>query len=177
MRSNIILIGMPGAGKSTVGVVLAKLLGYDFVDLDLVIMRRHGQTLQQMLDRHGVEQFLEWESQAAQSLECQRTVIATGGSVVLSRHAMEHLRAMGLVVYLDVPLPELEKRITDLATRGIVFEEGQTLADIYRQRLPLYRRWADRVLPFDACDGGIGALAQSAAEKYLLWEQSRPPIS
>ena len=142
-RSNIVLIGMPGSGKSTVGVLLAKVLGYDFVDTDLLIQLREGCTLEEILRRDGIDGFLDIEGEVCAGLEAQRTVIATGGSAVYRERAMEALRAGGLTVYLQVELPELTARLNDLAGRGVALREGQTLADLYAERIVLYERWAD----------------------------------
>lgn len=141
--NNLILIGMPGCGKSTIGVILAKTLGYGFCDTDLVICDRAGMTLQDILNIHGLESFLKQEEQAVLSLDCIKTVIATGGSVILSKKAMEKLAAGGNIIYLDVPLAELEARITNITTRGIAFAPNQTLKDLYAQRTPLYKKWAN----------------------------------
>ena len=140
---NIILIGMPGSGKSTVGVLLAKALGYDFVDVDLVIQRREGALLQEILDARGVEAFLDAEEQAVLSLDCDRCVIAPGGSAVCRESAARRLKALGTVIYLQVPLEELSSRIQNLSTRRAplydkyadltVYCGGQTLAQTARQ--------------------------------------------
>lgn len=140
---NIVLIGMPGSGKSTVGVILAKTLGMDFVDADILITQREGHTLQEILDSRGLDAFLQAEEEAVLSLACRGTVIATGGSVPLREGAMAHLRQNGTFVYIDVPLEELTRRINNISTRGIAFAPGQTLADLYTLRTPIYRRWAD----------------------------------
>ncbi len=140
---NVILIGMPGCGKSTLGVVLAKSLGFDFLDTDLIISKNCGKKLQTILDEDGIERFLQLENQAGISLCCKNTVIATGGSMVLSADAMTHLKSIGLVVYINVMLDVLKRRITNMKTRGIVFKKGETLEDIYRERTPLYKRYAD----------------------------------
>ena len=137
--NNITLIGMPGSGKSTVGVLLAKSLGFQFVDVDLLIQQREGA----LLDTRGVEPFLDAEEAAVRSLACTGAVIAPGGSAVCRAGAIGHLRALGRVVYLHVPLPELERRIHNITTRGIAMAPGQTLADVYAAREPLYRRYAD----------------------------------
>jgi len=150
MSNNIILTGMPGAGKSTVGVILAKTVGFDFVDLDIRISKRHGMTLQEIMDTKGLDFFMSAERFEAMDTHCQRTVIATGGSVVLYPPAMEHLKQDGTVVYLDVPLAELSRRLTNIKTRGIAAEPGVTLQDIYDMRTPLYRQYADVHI---ACDG------------------------
>ena len=144
---NVTLIGMPGSGKSTVGVLLAKLLGYRFVDVDLLIQEREGALLQEILDQRGTKSFLDAEEEAVRSLDCRRTVIAPGGSAVCREGAALHLRGLGPVVYLQVPLEELTRRIRNLSTRGIAMEPGQTLADVMAFREPLYQKYADLVLP------------------------------
>ena len=142
MKDNITLIGMPGSGKSTVGVLLAKALGLPFIDTDLLIQQREGLLLQELLDQRGLDAFLDAEEAAIRSLDCRASVIAPGGSAVCRERAMEHLRALGRVLYLRVPLPELERRIDNITTRGIAKAPGQTLADLYAYRAPLYERFA-----------------------------------
>lgn len=146
---NIILIGMPGSGKSSIGVVLAKILGMDFTDADLLIQSREGALLQQILDERGVDAFLDAERDAILTLNCRNTVIAPGGSCVCRREAMEHLRRMGTVVYLRLSPDEVAQRIHDLATRGIALRPGQTIADVYRDRAPLYERYAHLTVDAD----------------------------
>jgi len=143
LRDNLVLIGMAGAGKSTVGVVLAKRLGMDFVDTDLLIQRRHGARLVELIARHGLEGFLRREEEVVESLRVQQTVIATGGSVVYGAAGMAALAARGRIVFLDVPLAVLEERLHDLESRGLVIEPGESLATLYARRLPLYRQWAE----------------------------------
>lgn len=145
-KSNIIMIGMPGAGKSTVGVVLAKTMGLGFVDVDLVICQINGGSLQEIVDRNTHDDFLRLEGEAAMTLVCQRSVIATGGSMVYSEKAMEYLKSIGTVVYLKAELEDLNNRITNMETRGIAFRQGETLADLYSERTPLYEKWADIVV-------------------------------
>ena len=140
---NVTLIGMPGSGKSTVGVLLAKTLGYRFVDADLLIQQREGALLQDILDQRGVEAFLDVEEAVIRDLDCTGTVIAPGGSAICREEAARHLKELGLVVYLHVPLEELERRIRNITTRGIAMSPGQTLADVYAVREPLYRKYAD----------------------------------
>lgn len=140
---NITLIGMPGSGKSTVGVLLAKTLGYRFLDADLLIQQQEGALLQDILDQRGVEGFLDVEEDVIRSLDCTGTVIAPGGSAVCREGAARRLKELGLVVYLHVPLAELERRISNITTRGIAMAPGQTLADVYAVREPLYRKYAD----------------------------------
>lgn len=143
---NITLIGMPGSGKSTVGVVLAKTLGFGFLDTDLLIQQREGALLQEILDRVGTDAFLEIEADAVCSVACSHTVIAPGGSVICRERAMEHLRSLGPVVYLRLSCEALEKRIHNLGSRGIAFRPGETLQDIYNYRTPLYEKYADLVV-------------------------------
>ena len=140
---NVILVGMPGYGKSTVGVVLAKSLGYDFTDTDLIIARKEGKKLQKLIDEDGIQKFLQVENQVGKELSCSETVVATGGSMIMNPDAMEHLKSIGKVVYINVPLDVLKKRITNMKTRGIVFEKGETLDDIFAKRTPLYEKYAD----------------------------------
>ena len=128
--SNIILVGMPGCGKSTVGVILAKTLGLDFVDTDLIICKKEGSTLQKIIEEQGLEYFEKTECEVGSVLDVTDTVVATGGSMVLYEDAMEHLKSTGKVVFIDVDLPELERRITNITTRGITFKAGETLRDV-----------------------------------------------
>ena len=143
MQGNIVLIGMPGSGKSTVGVVLAKILGMDFVDVDLVIQQREGALLQDILDRLGNEKFLELEADVICSLDCRNTVISPGGSAVLVERGAARLKELGTVVYLDVPCAELEVRLSNLASRGVTLAPGQTIADLFAYRRPFYEACAD----------------------------------
>lgn len=146
---NIILIGMPGSGKSTCGVVAAKLLLKNFFDTDLLIQNREGQRLQQIIDEKGLDYFAWAEEEAVLSLDIAGTVIATGGSVVYSSAAMEHLRRMGKVIYLHLEYETMCRRIQNLDSRGVVLQAGYTLQDMYNERLPLYRRYADAVIKCD----------------------------
>lgn len=143
---SIILIGMPGSGKSTVGVLLAKTLGFDFIDTDLTLQQREGALLQNIINERGTEVFLDLEQAAICSVECQNCVISPGGSCVCRELSMAHLKAMGRIVYLRLSLEELEARLNNISTRGIAMEPGQTLSDLYDYRTPLYERWADVVV-------------------------------
>lgn len=142
-KDNIILIGMPGAGKSTVGVVLAKKLGYAFVDSDLVIQSREGKLLHEIIEEQGIEGFWAVEEEANASIDVHRTVIATGGSVVYGRRAMEHLKQIGVVVYLKLSCAAIADRLGDLGERGVTLKEGQGLAELYSERVPMYEQYAD----------------------------------
>ena len=141
-KNNIILIGMPGAGKSTVGVVLAKHLGYEFIDSDLLIQKQYGKLLQALIEEHEVEGFWQIEEQVNASVNTDKAVIATGGSVIYGPKAMEHLREIGTVIYLKLPCGEIESRVGDLTSRGVTRQAGQTLQDLYDERTPLYEKYA-----------------------------------
>ena len=140
---NIVLIGVPGAGKSTVGVVLAKELRMQFIDTDLLIQERCGRLLQEILDDGGPDSFKEIEEEVVLSLDCRNTVLATGGSVVFSGRAMEHLRKGGIIVWLDISRERMEERLRNSAMRGIVLAKGESLRAMYNERMPLYRNYAD----------------------------------
>lgn len=146
---NVSLIGMPGSGKSTVGVLLAKELGFSFVDTDLLIQRQEGALLQSVLDRLGTERFLDTEAEVIAALDCQRTVIAPGGSAVLRDLGARRLKELGPVLYLKLPCAALERRLGDLASRGVTLAPGQTLQDLYDYRVPYYEKYADLVIDAD----------------------------
>ncbi len=141
-KLNIVLIGMPGVGKSTVGVLLAKALSRDFLDTDVFIQSREGRNLQEILDREGIEAFCRLEERYILSLACRSSVIATGGSVVYSSAAMQYLSVSGVVVHLDLDLAALERRLENLSSRGVVMTPGQSLAQLFAERQPLYRKYA-----------------------------------
>ncbi len=140
---NVILIGMPGAGKSTVGVVLAKKLGYSFLDADLVIQGREGRLLHEIIAERGVEGFWRVEEEVNESIRTKRTVIATGGSAIYGDRAMTHYKQIGTIVYLSLPLKDIRERLGDLDERGVTLREGQDLAALYAERVPLYEKYAD----------------------------------
>ncbi|MCI7791731.1 MAG: shikimate kinase [Lachnospiraceae bacterium] len=143
---NIVLIGMPGAGKSTVGVVLAKRLGMSFMDSDLVIQEQEGRTLHEIIEQQGTEGFLVIEDKVNAAINPKNTVIATGGSVVYGNNAMEHLSEIGTVCYLKLSYESIRDRLGDLAQRGVVLKDGQTLMDLYHERTPLYEKYAKLVI-------------------------------
>ena len=149
-KDNIVLIGMPGVGKSTVGVVLAKNMGYSFVDSDLLIQEQEGKLLHEIIEERGLAGFNEVENQVNASIDRTRAVIATGGSVVYGARAMEHLKEIGTIVYLSLPCADLEDRLGDLNERGVSIREGQTLADLMQERTPLYEKYADVIID---CEG------------------------
>lgn len=143
MRSNVVLIGMPGGGKSTCGVVAAKMLLKNFFDTDLLIQNFEGISLQDIIDKKGIEYFEKAEENAVLSLNIQGTVIATGGSVIYSEKSMNHLKNLGKIIYLHLDYDNMRKRINNLSTRGVVIKQGETLKDMFEERLPLYEKWAD----------------------------------
>jgi shikimate kinase len=169
---NITLIGMPGSGKSTVGVVLAKMRGMDFVDVDLVIQQREKQRLQEILDSQGMEAFLDAEEAATCSLARENTVIAPGGSVIARENSMAHLHRLGVVVYLHLPLDELTERLGNAESRGIAYKAGQTLADLYAERTPRYEAYADLMID---CAGHrqIAETAAAVSQAVDRWLEKR----
>ena len=138
--NNVILIGMPGAGKSTLGVVLAKVLGYEFLDSDLLIQKQEKKRLSRIIEEKGTAGFMAVENRVNASIETEHTVIATGGSVVYCDEAMEHLRSIGKVVYLKLSLKAVSRRLGNLKGRGVLLKDGQTLQDLYEERTPLYEK-------------------------------------
>ena len=146
---NIILIGMPGCGKSTVGVVLAKAMGYRFLDSDLVIQETEGKLLSEIIEEDGLDGFISVENRINSNLSVKRTVVATGGSVIYGREAMEHLRNIGIVVYIRLPYEEIKHRLGDLTKRGVAIKDGQTLKQLYDERSPLYEKYADIIVDVD----------------------------
>ena len=144
--NNIILTGMPGVGKSTIGVVLAKHMGYGFLDSDLVIQEKEGKLLHEIIEERGIEGFLNLEDEINTSIETERTVIATGGSAVYGKRAMEHFSSMGTIIYLFLPYDELEERLGDLNKRGVVLKPGQTLGELMEEREALYEKYGEFVI-------------------------------
>ena len=164
-KKNVVLIGMPGAGKSTIGVILAKVLGKDFIDADLVIQKKEGRLLREIIEQEGPDGFLAVEERVNARLCPDAAVIATGGSVVYGQRAMEHLGRIGAIVYLKLSYPAVESRLRDIRGRGVVLRlelrEGQTLVDLYRERAVLYERYADVTVEED----GLGV--EETLEKTL----------
>lgn len=142
-KKNIILIGMPGVGKSSAGVVLAKVMGYKFSDSDLIIQEKTGMLLKEIINEKGIEGFIETENNVNKALDMENTVIATGGSVVYGEEAMEHLKKIGTIVYLKASYEDISARLGDLKGRGVVIKEGQNLKELYDERAPLYEKYAD----------------------------------
>ena len=165
MKDNIILIGMPGCGKSTIGVLLAKNLAYGFLDSDLVIQEQSGRKLQDLIDEMGPEAFSAFEDAVNATLIPHNTVIATGGSAVYGTRAMEHFKQIGTVVYLKASYETIEKRIRNFATRGIVIPEGQTFRDVYNERTALYEKYADITVDVDADKADIWDVVEAITAK------------
>ncbi len=151
-KNNITLIGMPGAGKSTVGIVLAKILGMEFLDSDLLIQKREKKLLWQIIEEQGLDGFDRVEEEVNCSIDVEDTIIATGGSAVYSEKAMRHFQEIGRVVYLKVSCEELKRRLGDLKNRGVSIKEGQTLEDLYEERRPLYEKYADITVDLERTD-------------------------
>lgn len=147
MQPNLILIGMPASGKSTLGRLLALELGMTFLDTDDLFRQREGRQLQEILNQEGMEAFLQREEATVLSLQVHNTVIATGGSVVYSRPAMKHLKSQGICVYLQLPFSAIRYRLQNLETRGVAMTQDQTLEALYQERVPLYEAWADVIFP------------------------------
>lgn len=145
-KKNIILIGMPASGKSTVGVILAKILGKDFIDSDIVIQRREGAALSEIIDEKGIDGFLECEENAILDVKVADTVIATGGSAVYSNAAMKHLSEGAVIIYLKIGQDDLKKRLKSIKERGVVMRPGESLEDMYTVRSDLYERYADIIV-------------------------------
>ena len=142
-KSNITLIGMPSSGKSTVGVLLAKRLGYSFVDVDIVIQEKEGCLLKEIIAEKGMDGFMEVENRINAELDVSRSVIAPGGSVIFGKEAMEHYQEISQIVYLKLSYQEVERRIGNVVDRGVVLKEGQTLKDLYDERIPYYEKYVD----------------------------------
>ena len=142
-RKNVTLIGMPSAGKSTVGVLLAKRLGYQFIDVDLVIQEKTGKLLREIIEEKGLDGFLAVENEINAGIRADNAVICPGGSVIYGREAMENLQGLGIVIFLKISLPELERRIGDVKDRGVALKNGMTLADLMEERRPYFEKYAD----------------------------------
>ena len=143
MKTNITLIGMPSAGKSTIGVLLAKRLGYSFIDADILIQETEGRLLKDIIAQEGMDGFLAVENRVNAGIKASRSVIAPGGSAIYGREAMEHLKEISTVVYLKMSYEELERRVGDVVDRGVALKEGMTLRDLYEERTAYYERYAD----------------------------------
>lgn len=167
MKNNIVLIGMPGVGKSTVGVILAKIKGYMFSDADLLIQDREKRLLCEIIEEDGIDGFLRIENEVNAQINAKNSVIATGGSVVYGEEAMNHLKNIGIVVYLKVGFEEIERRLGNIKDRGVVLKEGQTLKDLYDERTPLYEKYAD--ITVDESGLGIEETVERITDELVVF--------
>ncbi len=151
MDKNIVLIGMPGVGKSTVGVILAKILGYRFLDTDIIIQDKEKKLLKEIIAEKGVDGFINTENCIISGFEAEKAVIATGGSAVYGREAMEKLSENGIIVYLKLDYNKLKYRLGNIKNRGVVIRDGQTLSSLYKERSPLYERYANIIIDENGC--------------------------
>lgn len=139
----ITLIGLPSSGKSTLGVLLAKSLGYNFIDTDLIIQEKEKALLHEIISEKGTQGFLDIENKVISEVYAKNSVIATGGSAIFGKEAMTRLKSLGKIVYLKISFDTLVERLGDYSHRGVVMKEGETLKDLYLTRVPLYEKWAD----------------------------------
>ncbi len=149
MKDNIIMIGMPAAGKSTIGVVVAKRLGYGFLDTDLLIQEQEGKLLKEIIAEKGPDVFKEIEDQVNAGIECEKTVVSPGGSVVYCENAMQHFREIGKIVYLETSFQTVSRRLKNPENRGVVLKSGQTIRELYDERVPLFEKYADLTISED----------------------------
>ena len=163
---NVILIGMPGCGKSTIGVVLAKTLGYSFIDGDLLIQNQTGKRLQQIIDYDGLDEFYRIENEVLCGITGDRTVVAPGGSAVYYPEAMAHLKELGAVVYIQLSCEHVKERLANLATRGVCGAKDKTVEQLYDERVPLYEKYADFIVNCDK--GSIAENAEKIARQLSL---------
>ncbi len=152
MKKNVVLIGMPGVGKSTVGVILAKLLGYKFIDTDLVIQEKEGKLLKNIIEEKGIDGFIATENRILRSFRAKEAVIATGGSVVYGKEAMRNLSKNSIVVYLKLDYNKLRYRLGNIKNRGVVIRKGQSLSGLYKERIPLYESYSDIIIDENGCN-------------------------
>lgn len=150
-KNNVVLIGMPGVGKSSAGVVLAKVLGYEFVDSDLVIQKEEKRLLKEIIATEGLDEFIRIENRVNANLNVNNCVIATGGSVIYGKEAMEHLSEIGVIVYLRATFDTIDSRLGNLEGRGVAIKSNQTLFDLYQERTILYEKYADAIVDLDGC--------------------------
>ncbi len=170
-KNNIILIGMPGAGKSTVGVILAKRIGFDFIDTDLIIQAREKCRLQQIIDTHGLKKFRHIEEQILLGLHPEHSIIATGGSVVYCEKGLEALGRTGTLIYIQASLTDLQKRIADMGQRGLVMAKQQTFDQLYQERTPLYEKFAELTI---SAEGINAEQVAKEIEKKICQRRTAP---
>lgn len=169
-QNNITLIGMPASGKSTVGVLLAKRLGYSFVDVDIVIQEKEGRLLKEIIAEQGLDGFMEVENRVNAGLDVHKSIIAPGGSVIYGKEAMEHLKEISTVVYLKLSYEAVKARLGNLVDRGVVLKDGMTLLDLYEERVPYYEKYADITIDETGMDAGqtVDRLREMMEEKFGL---------
>lgn len=169
-KSNIVLIGMPGAGKSTVGVVLAKVLAWDFIDADLIIQKRTGKKLSELIETYGIDKFIEIEGDINSKITGNKQIIATGGSVVYSEKAMEALSKLGTILYVKLDYKDILSRLGNLKNRGVVLKKKQNLYDLYLERTPLYEKYSDISvkIPSDSSISNSVALIINALKEHNI---------
>lgn len=172
-KNNVILIGMPTSGKSTIGVVLAKKIGFDFIDTDLLIQKEESRLLSEIIDEEGIEGFLQIENRVNKNIEAKSSVISPGGSVVYCEEAMEHYKKIGTIIYLEVPFPEIEKRLANAKSRGVVLKENQSLKDLYDERVPLFKKYANIIINEEGLD--ISDTIRTIIERLNITEILRRP--
>ena len=163
---NIVLIGMPGAGKSTIGVLLAKALLMPYIDTDLVIQQKENRYLQDIINNDSLEKFLSLEEEVLLQLDLENHVIATGGSVIYSAASMTHLKQNGMIFYLKLPYSEINKRVDNITSRGIAKSKGQSLLDVYNKRSPLYEKYADIII--QCLDKTMEEIVQEIKDKIIF---------
>ncbi len=164
--NNIVLIGMPGSGKSTIGVLLAKMVGYSFIDTDILIQQKENKKLYKIIEENGLNYFKKVENEVNSNIKTENTVIATGGSVVYGKEAMENLKKIGTIVYLKVSKEELKTRLGNFETRGVAIEKGKTFDDLYLERIPLYEKYADITVSSEKID--LATNAENIAKKLNI---------
>lgn len=150
--NNIVMIGMPGAGKSTIGVILAKVLGYNFIDSDLLIQEKAGCLLKDIIEEKGLQGLLDIENEVNSEINVKKTVISTGGSVIYGKQAMEHLKEIGTICYIKLSFETISSRLDNIEQRGVARKKGQTLQSLYEERCPLYEKYADIVVDAEGLD-------------------------
>lgn len=162
---NIVLIGMPGAGKSTIGVILAKVLCYSFLDTDLLIQEQENRLLADIISSEGLEGFLAIENQVNCDINVENTIIATGGSIIYCKEAMEHLRQIGTVVYIKLSFNTIEERLENIKQRGVIYRDDQTLKSLYEERCPIYEKYAHIIVDSEGL--GTEELMQKISEAIM----------
>lgn len=165
-KDNLILIGMPGAGKSTIGIVLAKIIGYTFIDSDIIIQNEKNMLLHELIDKYGLDGFNSIENEINSKINTHKSIIATGGSAVYGKDAMTHLSSIGTVIYLKLPYEEIEERLGDLTKRGVSIKKGQTLKSLYNERIVLYEKYAD--ITIECSNKKIGRISRRNKDTFIL---------